>query len=82
MTQDDIIKAQHEEWIKHALTQTMLRKFEEQRAKNVQFLAANSLNLNLETVLFRLYSYEISVIDKMTTIINDRNKLIPPPKPE
>jgi hypothetical protein len=77
LNQDDILKAQHNDWLCHPLTITMLKRFEELRASHIQESVGNSADLSIDDKKFRLHAYAAKTIDKMTTIINDRNKLIP-----
>jgi hypothetical protein len=77
MTQDDILKAQHNDWLCHPLTLTMLKRFEELRASHIQKSIAQSSDMNVDDKEFRLSAYAVKTIDRMTTVINDRNKMIP-----
>jgi hypothetical protein len=77
MTQEDIIKSGYQDWLKHPITQTMLKRFQELRANHVQESVANAYNMSVDDKTFRLSAYAVKTIDRLVTIVNEPNTLIP-----
>ena len=76
LTMQQVLSAQHNEWLSHPVTQQMIKSITNLREQYVKTLAGNSSNTSELTEMFRMYSYGIKTADTILTLVKSTNEFV------
>lgn len=77
MTQEDILRAEFDAWVKHDLTRTLVKHLNKLKQDHLQRITNDSTDISVDDRKFRLFAYGAKTIDTVLTIISDHNILVP-----
>lgn len=76
LTPENALSAQHAEWLRHPVTQTLLHNLVTYREKFVGDMIANVSNYAIDNYFFRVQSMGCKTIDGVTKVITDTTTFV------